>query len=266
MVSAEVRMLEIIDKGATTAAHPTPLLFVHGGYHAAWCWDDHFLDHFADRGFRAVAVSFRAHGASGTDKPLPKLSIADYVDDVREAAERLGGAPVLVAHSMGGWTVQHYLERYDAPAAVLMASIPPQGILRCALRTWVRHPVLSMRANISGRNYELFTRRPREALHSRGTPQAVVDATAARCGLESMRAAFVDASFRRPRPTMVTTPMLVLGGTDDGTITVAEVRATAAAYGTDAVFFPQTGHNMMLEPAWRDVAERIEGWLGERGL
>lgn len=130
-----------------------------------------------------------------------------------------------------------------------MASIPPQGILGCALRTWVRHPVLSMRANISGRNYELFTRRPREALHGRATPQAVVD-----------------ASFRRPRPTMVTTPMLVLGGTDDGTITVAEVRATAAAYGTDAVFFPQTGHNMMLEPAWRDVAERIEGWLGERGL
>ena len=30
-------MLEIIDKGLTTRAHETPLLFVHGGHHAAWC-------------------------------------------------------------------------------------------------------------------------------------------------------------------------------------------------------------------------------------
>lgn len=52
-------MLEVIDKGASSQAHPVPLLFVHGGWHAAWCWDAHFLDFFADRGFRAVAVSWR---------------------------------------------------------------------------------------------------------------------------------------------------------------------------------------------------------------
>lgn len=32
-------MLEVIDKGSATEAHPVPLLFVHGGYHAAWCWN-----------------------------------------------------------------------------------------------------------------------------------------------------------------------------------------------------------------------------------
>jgi hypothetical protein len=36
-------MLEVIDKGSATEAHPLPLLFVHGGYHAAWCWNEHFL-------------------------------------------------------------------------------------------------------------------------------------------------------------------------------------------------------------------------------
>jgi hypothetical protein len=36
-------MLEVIDKGSCSHAHPVPLLFVHGGWHAAWCWD-HFLD------------------------------------------------------------------------------------------------------------------------------------------------------------------------------------------------------------------------------
>ena len=57
-------MLEVIDKGSATESHPVPLLFVHGAGHAAWCWDEHFLDFFADKGFRAVAVSLRGHGAS----------------------------------------------------------------------------------------------------------------------------------------------------------------------------------------------------------
>src|SRR5664280_9489 len=70
-------MLEVIDKGHVTEAHPSPLLFVHGGCHAAWCWDEHFLDYFASHGFRAAAVSLRAHGGSGSDKPLRKLAVAD---------------------------------------------------------------------------------------------------------------------------------------------------------------------------------------------
>jgi hypothetical protein len=43
-------MLEAIDKGRCTDAHPVPLLFVHGAWHGAWCWDEHFLDLFADKG------------------------------------------------------------------------------------------------------------------------------------------------------------------------------------------------------------------------
>jgi hypothetical protein len=48
--------------------------------------------------------------------------------------------------------------------------------------------------------------------------------------------------------------------------TMAEVSATAQAYQTEAEFFPNMGHNMMLEPGWRAVAERIDGWLTDRGL
>ena len=70
-------MLEVIDKGSCTDAHPVPLLFVHGGWHAAWCWDDHFLDFFAAAGYRAVALSLRGHGTSPTTKPVRKVSIGD---------------------------------------------------------------------------------------------------------------------------------------------------------------------------------------------
>jgi pimeloyl-ACP methyl ester carboxylesterase len=80
-------MLEVIDKGSLSEAHPAPLLFVHGGEHAAWCWDEHFLDFFAENGYRAVAPSLRGHGGSPSSKPLRACSIADYVEDVSEVAE-----------------------------------------------------------------------------------------------------------------------------------------------------------------------------------
>ena len=60
--------------------------------------------------------------------------------------------------------------------------------------------------------------------------------------------------------------MLVLGGEDDGHFNLKAFRATARAYNTVVETFPQMGHNMMLEPGWADVAERIDTWLTARGL
>ena len=36
-----------------------PLLFVHGSFHAAWCWREHFMPHFAAAGWDTLAVSLR---------------------------------------------------------------------------------------------------------------------------------------------------------------------------------------------------------------
>jgi alpha-beta hydrolase superfamily lysophospholipase len=51
-----------------------------------------------------------------------------------------------------------------------------------------------------------------------------------------------------------------------GQVTNAEVRATARAYRIEAEFFPGMGHNMMLEPGWAPVAQRIHAWLHTRDL
>jgi alpha-beta hydrolase superfamily lysophospholipase len=69
-----------------------------------------------------------------------------------------------------------------------------------------------------------------------------------------------------PRPKKVTTPLLVVGAERDAIFTPSEERTTARAYNTDAEIFPDMGHDMMLEPGWAAVAERIHLWLGTRGL
>ena len=119
-------MLEVIDKGTCSESHPAPLLFVHGAWHAAWCWDENFLGFFAEKGYRTLALSLRNHGNSYKKNPRT-CSVADYVSDVASVANSLPAQPVVIGHSMGGLVVQKYLEKHSAPAGVLLASMPVGG-------------------------------------------------------------------------------------------------------------------------------------------
>ena len=259
-------MLEVIDKGSSGEAHPAPLLFVHGANHAAWCWDEHFLDFFADKGYRALAVNLRGHGGSATSKPLRKCSIADYVDDVASVADTLQARPVVIGHSMGGFVVQKYLESHEAPAGVLVASFPPGGSAGMTLRRMKRHPWLSIKAAITGKQLPGLNtpKLAREAFFCSHTPESEVLRCAAQLQEESSNALLETVFPNRLKPERVTTPLLVLGAESDGGVTPNEVRATARAYRTEAEFFPDMGHDMMLEPGWAAVAQRIHTWLETR--
>ena len=261
-------MLELIDKGSCSDTHPTPLLFVHGGWHAAWCWDEHFLDFFADNGYRALALSLRGHGGSPAAKPIHTISIADYVEDVVTVAEGLPTPPVVIGHSTGGFVVQKYLETHQAPAGVLLASIPPKGIGPFLMRWTKRQPWPMTRALLTGKSLHIF-RSPeivREKFFSQRTPEAEVLRYAALLQEESQRVSRDASLLLLPHPKRVTTPLLVLGAGRDGCFTVKEAHATARAYGTEAEIFPDMGHNMMLEPGWASVAERIHSWMTSQGI
>jgi pimeloyl-ACP methyl ester carboxylesterase len=256
-------MLAVIDKGADTATRPTPLLFVHGGYHAAWCWDEHFLEFFVDLGYRVLAPDLRGHGLSPSVASIHSCSIADYVADVRATAERLPRPPAVIGHSMGGFIAQKYLEDNDAAAGVLVASAPVKGVRGSVLRALRSHPLGFLHGMVTRNPLSLVSSpaQAREAFFSAETPEHLVVEYASRLEQESQRALGLDMLVRNlPRPERISAPMLVLGGEFDGTITASEVRETAAAYRTTAEFFAM-GHNMMLEPGWRGVAERIRDWL-----
>ncbi|ULP46321.1 alpha/beta hydrolase [Mycolicibacter virginiensis] len=260
--------LEILDVGVTTSAHPAPLLFVHGAWHGAWCWAEHFLDFFADKGYRAVAVNLRGHGGSSLHQRLRGCSAGDYVDDVRSVVDDLPTTPVLIGHSMGGYVVQKYLEFSAAPAGVLLASLTSRAGLAMSLRQTRRHPWLMTQFMYTGKSLKLVhsPERAREAFYSATTPESDVVRHAARLQEECQRALLDGMLLKTARPKRITTPLLVLGAEHDGCITFKATRALARACGTDAEIFAGMGHNMMLEPGWDAVAQRIHGWLGERGL
>ncbi|MET0896308.1 MAG: alpha/beta hydrolase [Mycobacterium sp.] len=261
-------MLEVIDRGAVSESHPAPLLFVHGAWHAAWCWDENFLAFFADKGYRALALSLRGHGGSPTEKSLRTCTVADFAEDVSVVADSLPTAPVIVGHSMGGLIVQKYLESNAAPAGVLMSSMPPHGNLGSTLR-WMRyHPWHFTKMTVTGKAlpYISTPQLARERFFSAHTPASDVLEYAARLQEDSARVGLDCLVLSLPRPKRIVTPLLILGAEEDGAHTRKEVLDTARTYRTEAEFFPKMGHNMMLEPGWEAVAQRIHTWLGTRGL
>jgi pimeloyl-ACP methyl ester carboxylesterase len=261
--------VEVLDRGEAGDRHRTPLLFVHGAFHGAWCWDEHFLGFFADRGYRALALNLRGHGNSPTPTPLNRCSVAHYVDDVHAVARGLPTPPVVIGHSMGGFVVQKYLAAHPAPAGVLVASAPPRGLVPAIARIIRQHPRHSSRTRSLDKPLEFFgtPEIARALFYSPATPTELITRYVDRLQDESTRVLYRDLTFRDlARPHRVTAPMLVLGAELDGFFSMREVQATARAYRTTAEFFPAMGHNMMLEPGWAAVADRVDTWLRGQGL
>ena len=98
--------LEIIRTISEEKSQKPPLLFIHGAYHAAWCWEENFLTYFSDHGYPCYALSLRGHGNSEGHSNIKSYRLKDYIDDVLTVIEKMKTKPILIGHSMGGAIAQ----------------------------------------------------------------------------------------------------------------------------------------------------------------
>jgi pimeloyl-ACP methyl ester carboxylesterase len=260
--------IEVISRRPRRPSKHPPLVFVHGAYGGAWIWDQHFLPFFAERGYEAHALSLRGHGESGGWEQLAFARLRDYVADLEQVALALPQPPVLIGHSMGGMVVQKYMQAHPTSAAVLMAAVPPHGLIGTFYGIAFTNPrlfyELSMIQAFGPWMADIAS--VRRALFSEDCPDHVIDAILPRLQAESQMVILdlvgLDLPPSMPSPELKT-PVLVLGAEDDAFVFRGGLEATAKTYGTQAEIFPNMAHAMMLEPGWRAVAERICGWLEE---
>lgn len=240
-----------------------PILFVHGAWHGAWCWEPFFLDWFAARGHVAAAVDLTGHGARGGN---PRgATLGTYVRDVAEAARSMPSQPVVVGHSMGGAVVQHYLEGFGAPAGVLLATSPTHGAWQAALRVARRAPGAFARANAELRLGPIVEDRDvaRWLFFRDDDDRPEVEGWLDRLGDESY-GAFLGLLVDLPRPDRVATPLLVVAAEADRVFSVAEQAATAAAHDAELVEVPGAAHDVMLDPDWEMAATAIAEFVDRR--
>lgn len=262
-----MNQLEVLHFSPKSPRLAPPLLFLHGAYVGAWCWEP-FLAASAAAGFDAYALSFRGHAESPGGDMLDVFGIDDYMADLESVVDSMPKPPVLIAHSMGGFVAQRYLSRGGKAAALaLMASVPPYGLTGSMLHMGLFYPKLLM-----GLNQFEFGAMPRPDLHllrellfSAEISEALLAQFALRAQRESTHALM---EMMMPQPwrlwALPSIPALVLGAEEDKVIPEADTLALARALGVEPEFIAGVGHALMLDAGQDRVLARLLAWLETR--
>src|SRR5437868_10348151 len=88
---------------------PNPIVLLHGAWHAAWAYDL-WMDDFAAHGYETHSFSLPAHGKSAAERSIHLYGIGAYVDALAQIVNSITPKPYVVAHSLGGYVLQRYLQ------------------------------------------------------------------------------------------------------------------------------------------------------------
>lgn len=231
------------------------IVFVHGMAHGAWCWEEHFIPYFEKLGYNCVAFDLPGHEVQGSTRRI-SYSLGDYVEALHRVVANLEAPPIIIGHSMGGMILQHFLKTGTCKKAVLLGSVPPEGVLAASFRVLLRYPGV-IPYLISRDLVGAFTRFPKlilndPALSGRYAPLMCAESFVAYLGL------------MLPFHHRTSVPLLVVGGSADGLITVQEFANTAKLYKAKLEIIKGGSHDLMLDKDFEKTAEVIKSWLEEK--
>ncbi|WP_107054307.1 alpha/beta hydrolase [Streptomyces sp. NRRL S-350] len=255
----------------------TPVVFVHGAWFHALCWEA-WAHRFAARGFSVLAPGWpgelsTAAEARRSPERLPDLGLRALTGHFAGVVRSSESPPVLVGHSVGGLVVQQLLADGLGLAAVAIASAPVNGVplpgplagrgLPSAGGGQAQVPVSAHRfrqlfANTSDTEgaAELYDRYAVPAPHRLLTEVGGGGPS----GLTA-----VDVG-RRARG-----PLLLVSGQEDRLVPDAVTRAVYKQYGdstavTELKQFADRSHTLVVDSGWRSVADHVLDWLGRQGI
>ncbi|KAL0052087.1 hypothetical protein WJX82_007721 [Trebouxia sp. C0006] len=285
--------LELVEMGVRRAAQSKParplLLFIHGASHGAWCFAENFLPWFASHGHHCFAVSFRGHGTSSDQSACPD-TYAQSNNDLAHVIVSLPQAPVLIAHSMGGFFGQRYLveladkQQYLVELADKQQLPPLAGVVMLASASltacipnmeWWHAQQSSMHAvkviwwmmtsavfkNASADKEMLFSQDLPDADFQRYYEQL-------RSGRQALPANFKELRGFLPRTEacaeaakQLAIPIGVMIAGDDAVIMRHQVEANAAYFGVQPIVLEGVAHDLMLDTRWEQAAQTLHTWL-----
>ena len=262
---------------AAAASSTPPVIFIHGTFHGAWCWEQHWLERFGAAGIEAHAISLR--GTSGSPSKQRSVKITEHVADlssfINEALDANAPPPAIVGHSFASATVLKYLEAGGTASGVaLLCGVPPSGNGPMTMR-FLRRDFRQAWSILRGFAFKTATREPEVAaklFFDERTSRDVIDALLPRLNMDSKvgidlahfnanlpsKAAGPDGSASWLVDTALA-PSLVLGATRDYVVDRDGVEETAAFLGVQAEYV-ELPHDIMLCEGWEGPADRVIHW------
>jgi pimeloyl-ACP methyl ester carboxylesterase len=113
------------------SAEAQPIVLIHGMWMTPRSWD-YWVDHYADRGYRAIAPGWPGVKDPAETRREPSalkgLGITKVMDYYDELIRGLGQKPIIIGHSFGGLFTQLLLDRGLGAAGVVIGTAAPKGI------------------------------------------------------------------------------------------------------------------------------------------
>jgi len=254
----------------------TPSIFmIHGMWSTGDCWN-RLRAHFEERGHRVATPTLPFHDVPPDADPpagLGTASLRDYTDALEEEIRDFDRNAVIIGHSMGGLLAQKLAARGYGSKLACLAPAPSAGMFpflpgptRAFLRTMFKPGFWKKphKASWAEARWSVFNggvpeeeARDEYAKYVHESGRALFEL--AMWYVDSKRAAAVDR-------TAIDMPVLILVGEADRITPPAWARAAARGFAGRAAYdeLPDYGHWLIGEPAWRDVARRLERFI-EKG-
>lgn len=257
--------IERVTYRPTVKRYDTPLLFSHGMWHGAWCWQG-WQELFALWGWESVAFSLPGHGESPTQRPIRWCTLGYYTEFLKAEVERMHRKPVVIGHSLGTALCQRYMKDVgDLPAAVMLAPWLSRSMIGLVGRYFG--------LDLPGAIATVLTLTATPCIRNANNAAKIFLSDTAVCSAEELHAGLCGESmllplqhnppFWKPK-TDVDTPLLWISAGKDLLIPEGLSRDSAAEFGADYMVAELAGHDLMMEPDHALTAAWIHDWLSQR--
>ncbi|KMT18558.1 hypothetical protein BVRB_2g026920 [Beta vulgaris subsp. vulgaris] len=258
-----------------------PLVFLHGSFHGAWCWAEHWLPFFAHHGFDCFALSFLAQGESDTPADKVAGTLQTHAADIAHFIKKeLPSPAILVGHSFGGLIVQYYISSIsnkqmldtsnphpELAGAVLVCSVPPSGNSGLVWRYLFSKPIAAFKVtrSLAAKAFQTDLSLCRETFFSPQMDDSLVQRyqnlmkESSRLPLFDLRK--LNASLPVPSVPESSVRVLVVGARDDFIVDAQGLKETGEFYGVLPVCVEGVAHDIMLDCSWEKGANVILSWL-----
>nr|XP_023887438.1 uncharacterized protein LOC111999538 [Quercus suber] len=258
-----------------------PLVFVHGSYHAAWCWAEHWLPFFSACGFDCYALSLLGQGESDAPSGSVAGTLQTHASDVADFIQKkVLLPPVLLGHSFGGLIIQYYIANVKNNQAIemesfypkltgaaLVCSVPPSGNSGLVWRYLFSKPIAAFKItrSLAAKAFQTSLPLCKETFFSSTMEDQLVlryqelMRESSRMPLFDLRK--LNASLPVPSIPKGSVELLVLGANDDFIVDAEGLRETGRFYGVSPVNVERVAHDMMLDCSWEKGAKVILSWL-----
>ncbi|XP_019173115.1 PREDICTED: uncharacterized protein LOC109168522 isoform X2 [Ipomoea nil] len=261
--------------------HNPPLVFVHGSFHAAWCWAEHWLPFFSQNGFDCYAVSLLGQGESDAPAASVAGSLQTHAGDIADFIHKeIRLPPVLLGHSFGGLIVQYYIANLprgkerenkglypNLSGAALVCSVPPSGNSGLVWRYLFSKPIAAFKVtrSLAAKAFQTSLPLCKETFFYATMDDQLV-LRYQKLMTESSRLPLFDlrklnASLPVPPLADSSLKVLVLGAKDDFIVDFEGLDETGRFYGVSPVCIEGVAHDLMLDCSWQKGAEEILLWL-----